>query len=73
MRPDARAWFRQRTSTATSTADLDVAALLRAKRRGGHRISLVLPARNEEATVGRLVTALAQAPVGRGAHGNSPL
>jgi glucosyl-3-phosphoglycerate synthase len=55
MRPDARAWFEHRTTSAPSLADLDPAALLRAKRRGGHRISVVLPARNEEATVGRLV------------------
>ncbi|RBY84483.1 glucosyl-3-phosphoglycerate synthase [Blastococcus sp. TF02A-30] len=60
MRPDARAWFRSRTSSATSLAGLDVPALLHAKRRGGHRVSVVLPARNEEATVGRLVTDLAE-------------
>ncbi|RBY93913.1 glucosyl-3-phosphoglycerate synthase [Blastococcus sp. TBT05-19] len=58
MRPDARAWFAERTTTATSLADLDPGALLRAKRRGGHRVSVVLPARNEEATVGRLVADL---------------
>ena len=34
---------------------LDVPGLLRAKRRGGHRISVVLPARNEATTVGQLV------------------
>jgi glucosyl-3-phosphoglycerate synthase len=55
MRPDARSWFRQRTTTAASLADVDAEALLRAKRRGGHRVSVVLPARNEEATVGLLV------------------
>jgi glucosyl-3-phosphoglycerate synthase len=55
MRPDARAWFEHRTTTAPSLASLEPAALLRAKRRGGHRVSVVLPARNEEATVGRLV------------------
>ena len=55
VRPDARAWFEERTTAATSLADLDPAGLLRAKRRGGHRVSVVLPARNEEATVGRLV------------------
>jgi glucosyl-3-phosphoglycerate synthase len=54
MRPDARAWFSGRTTSARSLADLDVPALLRAKRRGGHRVSVVLPARDEEATVGRL-------------------
>ena len=58
MRPDARAWFRHRTTSATRLADLDVPALLRAKRRGGHRVSVVLPARNEAATVGALVTDL---------------
>jgi glucosyl-3-phosphoglycerate synthase len=58
MRPDARAWFRHRTTSATTLAELDLDALLRAKRRGGHRISVVLPARNERATVGVLVTDL---------------
>ncbi|MFP5370056.1 MAG: glucosyl-3-phosphoglycerate synthase [Actinomycetes bacterium] len=55
MRPDARAWFRSRTTAAPSAAELDLPALLRAKRRGGHRISVILPARNEAATVGTLV------------------
>ncbi|MGY1815393.1 glucosyl-3-phosphoglycerate synthase [Blastococcus sp. SYSU D00820] len=59
MRPDAAAWFRNRTTSAASLADLDVPALLRAKRRGGHRVSVVLPARDEEATVGRLVADIA--------------
>ncbi len=59
MRPDARAWFEHRTASATSLAAIDVDALLAAKRRGGHRVSVVLPARNEEATVGTLVTDLA--------------
>jgi glucosyl-3-phosphoglycerate synthase len=60
MRPDAHAWFEQRTTSATSLADLDVAELLRAKRRGGHRVSVVLPARNEAATLGPLVAGLAE-------------
>src|SRR5918996_4463310 len=60
MRPDARAWFRHRTTSATSLAEIDLDALLFAKRRGGHRVSVVLPARNEEATVGRLVADLRQ-------------
>ena len=47
-----------RTTSATSLAEIDPDALLRAKRRGGHRISVVLPARNEEATVGTLVADL---------------
>jgi len=59
MRPDARAWFEHRTTSATSLAEIDVDALLLAKRRGGHRISVVLPARNEDATVGVLVRDLA--------------
>jgi glucosyl-3-phosphoglycerate synthase len=54
MRPDARAWFELRTTTAPSLDALDLDALLRAKRRGRHRVSVVLPARDEEATVGRL-------------------
>ena len=58
MRPDARAWFQHRTTSATTLAEIDLDALLLAKRRGGHRVSVVLPARNEEATVGRLVADL---------------
>src|SRR4051794_12890201 len=59
MRPDARAWFEHRTTSATSLAEIDVEALLLAKRRAGHRVSVVLPARDEEATVGVLVRDLA--------------
>ena len=58
MRPDARAWFEHRTTSATSLGGVDVDALLLAKRRGGHRTSVVLPARDEEATVGGLVADL---------------
>ncbi len=58
MRPDARAWFEHRTTSATSLAEIDTAALLAAKRAGGHRVSVVLPARNEAATVGGLVADL---------------
>ena len=54
MRPDARAWFEHRTTSASSLDALDLDALLRAKLRGQHRVSVVLPARDEEATVGRL-------------------
>src|SRR4051794_24676101 len=60
MRPDARAWFEHRTTSATSLAEIDVDALLLAKRRGGNRVSVVLPARNEEATVGTLVADLVE-------------
>ncbi|MGY1805855.1 glucosyl-3-phosphoglycerate synthase [Blastococcus sp. SYSU D00669] len=58
MRPDARAWFEHRTSSAASLDEIDPAALLRAKRRSGSRVSVVLPARNEAATVGGLVAGL---------------
>lgn len=58
MRPDARAWFEHRTSSAAGLADIDLDALLRAKRRGGHRVSVVLPARDEAFTVGELVADL---------------
>jgi glucosyl-3-phosphoglycerate synthase len=58
MRPDARAWFEHRTTSAASLTELDLDALLRAKRRGGHRVSVVLPARDEAATVGGLVADL---------------
>src|SRR3954451_14611206 len=59
MRPDARAWFQHRTTSAPSLSAIDPDALLRAKWRGGHRVSVVLPARNEEATVGGLVAEIA--------------
>ncbi len=55
MRPDARAWFRGRTTSAPSLDGIDVEALVAAKRRSGSRVSVVLPARNEQATVGLLV------------------
>jgi glucosyl-3-phosphoglycerate synthase len=58
MRPDARAWFESRTTSAAGLDEVPAAALLRAKRRGGHRVSVVLPARDEAATVGRLVADL---------------
>src|SRR5918997_1495253 len=58
MRPDARAWFQHRTSSVPTVDGIDLSALLRAKRRGGHRVSVVLPARNEAATVGELVSDL---------------
>src|SRR3954454_18942155 len=60
MRPDAHAWFEQRATSAASLAAIDVAGLLRAKRRGGHRVSVVLPARDEAATVGGLVADLVE-------------
>ncbi|MGY1688924.1 glucosyl-3-phosphoglycerate synthase [Geodermatophilus sp. SYSU D01105] len=58
MRPDARAWFEHRTSSTPSLDALDLDALLRAKRRGQHRVSVVLPARDEQDTVGGLVAGI---------------
>lgn len=52
MDNDVREWFRRRTYR---TADFDPLTLLDAKRRTGDRISVVLPALNEERTVGQIV------------------
>jgi glucosyl-3-phosphoglycerate synthase len=48
--PDAAAWFAQRTSLAS---DYSVGQLVRLK--GSHRVSVVLPALDEEPTVGKIV------------------
>src|SRR3954447_7670881 len=53
MSPDVRRWFDRRT---TASADWPLPALLDAK--GATRISVVLPARDEEATVGAIVSAI---------------
>ena len=60
MRPDARAWFRGRTTSARGLHAIDVDELIAAKRRNGSRVSVVLPARDEEATVGLLVADIAE-------------
>jgi glucosyl-3-phosphoglycerate synthase len=60
MRPDARAWFSGRTSSARSLDAIDVDGLMAAKRRSGARVSVVLPARDEQATVGLLVSDIAE-------------
>lgn len=60
MRRETHDWLRRRTSR---TADWPLAHLARAK--GGNRISVVLPARNEAATVGAIVTAVRDALVDR--------
>ena len=53
MRDDATAWFAARTSSAEDwTRDLLLAA------KGDTRVSVVLPALNEESTVGRIVEAV---------------
>ncbi len=49
---EAAAWFRRRTFPTTDDAD-EVAGLL-----AGRRVSVVLPARNEEATIGHIVKSI---------------
>ena len=53
MLPEVESWFGRRSYAA---ADYDAAALAGAK--DGRRLSVILPARDEEATVGGIVTAL---------------
>lgn len=52
MDNEVREWFRRRTYRG---ADVDPDALVAAKQRTGDRISVVLPALNEERTVGEIV------------------
>ena len=56
----ASAWFRQRSS---HWQDWPLDRLLESKRRQGVRISVVIPARDEEGTVAGVVTAIRQALV----------
>ena len=58
MQDHARTWLRRQTS---HWRDWPPERLLAAKRAAGTRISVVIPARNEERTVGRVVTAVRQA------------
>jgi glucosyl-3-phosphoglycerate synthase len=60
MEDRASAWFRQRSS---HWRDWPLGRLLSAKRRQGMRISVVIPARDEERTVAGVVTAIRQALV----------
>lgn len=53
MHPDAQAWFQRRTST---WSDWPVADLIAAK--GDTRVSVVMPALDEEPTVGEIVTGM---------------
>jgi glucosyl-3-phosphoglycerate synthase len=53
MRPDVHDWFISRTSTSK-----DWCRHLLAQSKGATRVSVVLPARNEAATVGAIVSAL---------------
>ena len=55
MREDVLDWLRRRTYSATA---FDAAALTEAKRRQGCTVSVVLPALDEERTVGGIVTAI---------------
>ncbi len=64
MTPEAAAWFAQRTSRAR---DWPVPRLRHLKQAGQHRISVVIPARDEAATIGDVVTALRTALTGPGA------
>ena len=50
--PPATSWFERRTARA---ADYDIGALAECKAALGTSVSVVLPTRNEEATVGRVV------------------
>src|ERR1700740_2433195 len=60
MDPRAETWYRRRTSHWT---DWPLTELLERKRQGGVRISVVIPARNEERTVAGVVGPLVQALV----------
>ena len=56
--PPTDAWFARRTHR---WQDWTLTELVEAKRAGGTRVSLVVPARNEAATVGDVVTRLREA------------
>ncbi|MFL6107259.1 MAG: glucosyl-3-phosphoglycerate synthase [Marmoricola sp.] len=60
MSGDVDSWFRTHTS---SWGDRSVAELLAAKQASGSTVSLVVPARNEAATVGDVVTRVREALV----------
>ena len=60
MDPRAEAWYRRRTSHWT---DWPLARLLEHKQQSGIAISVVIPARNEERTVARVVGPLVEALV----------
>lgn len=55
MHPDVEPWFSRRTTTA---ADWPLARALSDKREASTTCAVVLPAHNEERTVGRIVTAI---------------
>ncbi len=55
MTPEASAWFTRRTSRSI---DWPLPALMAAKAAGNHRISVVIPAHNEERTIADVVLTL---------------
>jgi glucosyl-3-phosphoglycerate synthase len=55
VQPQVRTWFERRTS---ALAEWPLAEVLAAKQAGGATVSVVLPALNEEATVGAIVGAI---------------
>lgn len=63
MRPDVESWFRSRTSRA---ADWALPALMAAKAERGATVSVVLPALDEQETVGAIVSLIVTA-LGAGA------
>jgi glucosyl-3-phosphoglycerate synthase len=60
MRPDVHRWLRRRTYTATTWTAADLAV---ARRDRGTTVSVVLPALDEEPTVGAIVRAIREALV----------
>lgn len=60
MQPQVRDWFERRTSAAS---DWPLDRLLAAKAAGGASVGVVLPARDEEATVGAIVASIRAALV----------
>lgn len=55
MKPETEAWYARRTSRSSDWA---LPELLAAKTTGAHRISVVIPARNEERTIADVVQTL---------------
>jgi glucosyl-3-phosphoglycerate synthase len=55
VRARGSSWFERRTWDASALADVDLDVLLRRKQASAERVSVVLPARNEAATVGEIV------------------
>ncbi len=60
LRPDVQRWLRRRTYTASTWSAADLAV---ARRDRGTTVSVVLPALDEEPTVGAIVRAIREALV----------